>query len=224
MKYIVTLVFFIYFSVGALAQNIPTEPKIVSEIDESYDIEKDTIQLEELVISKEKMKPEDKKRLLILQNRVYITYPYAKLTAERLVSLNKGMEKLKSRRDKKIYFKIVEDYLTNQFEARLKKLSRGQGQILIKLINRQTGETTFELIKNLKSGWKAFWSSRAASMFNLDLKAKYEPFKDNEDYLIETFLNKFFDSGRLQYQAPATPINLEELNDYWLAQKAANSK
>ena len=176
------------------------------------------------MISKEKMKPEDKKRLLILQNRVYITYPYAKLTAERLVSLNKGMEKLKSRRDKKIYFKIVEDYLTNQFEARLKKLSRGQGQILIKLINRQTGETTFELIKNLKSGWKAFWSSTAASMFNLDLKAKYEPFKDNEDYLIETFLNKFFDSGRLQYQAPATPINLEELNDYWLAQKAANSK
>jgi hypothetical protein len=219
MKYFLSVLFFILLSVSAVAQDIPTDDKIVSEIDESYNFEKDTIKLEELVISKRKIKPEDRKNFLILQNRVYATYPYAKLTSERLVSLNKGMERLKTNREKKIYFKIVEDYLTNQFEAKLKKLSRGQGKILIKLIYRQTGSSTYELIKNLKSGWKAFWSNTAASMFDLNLKTKYEPYEVNEDFLIETILNRGFNSGRLQNQPAANPVNIEDLTDHWLNKK-----
>ena len=91
------------------------------------------------------------------------------------------------------------------------------------MIHRQTGQTTYELIKDIKSTWKAFWSSTAASTFNLNLKAKYEPFKVNEDYLIEAILDKFFKSGRLPNQPPANPVDIEELDDYWLALKA-NSK
>ncbi|WPR70511.1 DUF4294 domain-containing protein [Flavobacterium sp. NG2] len=219
MKFIIFLFSCFCISFSVLAQEIPMPAKIVREIDESYDFETDTIQLEEIVISKEKLDPDARKQFLILQNRVYVTYPYAKLAAERLVALNKGMDRLTTSKEKKKYFKIVEDYLTNEFEARLKKLSRSQGRILVRLIHRQTGTTTFELIKSLKSGWKAFWSNTAASVFDIDLKSKYEPYDNKEDFLIETILHRSFSSGRLQNQPPANPINIDDLSDHWLQKK-----
>ncbi len=161
------------------------------------------------------MTPEERKQFLILQNRVYVTYPYAKLASERLTNLNRGMGNLKTSREKKRYFNIVENYLNDEFEAKLKKLSRSQGRILVKLIHRQTGSTTFELVKNLKSGWKAFWSNTAASMFDINLKTKYAPFDVNEDYLIETILVRAFDSGRLQNQNPAKPVDYDNLTNIW---------
>jgi hypothetical protein len=122
---------------------------------------------------------------------------------------------LTNSRDKKQYFKIVENYLTNEFEEKLKKLSRKQGQILVKLIHRQTGVSTYDLIKNLKSGWKAFWSNTAASMFDISLKQEFKPYDNNEDYLIETILVRAFESGRLQNQIPATPVDYDSLNEFW---------
>ncbi|GIZ08628.1 DUF4294 domain-containing protein [Flavobacterium sp. UMI-01] len=224
MKFFITLIGCFLLSSNGVAQIIPSNPKIrVSEIDESYDIEKDTIQLEEIIISKQKLNEIDRKQFLILQNRVLVTYPYAKLAADRLVSLNKGMDRLSNAREKKKYFKIVEDYLTNEFEARLKKLSRSQGRILVKLIHRQTGATTYELVKELKSGWKAFWSNTAASMFDIDLKSKYQPYDVNEDFLIETILFRAFNSGRLQYQPPAKAVDIDDLSEHWLA-KAQKEK
>jgi Domain of unknown function (DUF4294) len=175
----------------------------------------DTIKLQEIIISKVKLDPEAKKQFLLLQNRVYKTYPYAKLASERLTALNKGMTMLTNSRDKKQYFKIVENYLTNEFEDKLKKLSRKQGQILVKLIHRQTGVSTYNLIKNLKSGWKAFWSNTAASMFDISLKQEFKPYDNNEDYLIETILVRAFESGRLQNQTPATPVDYDNLNEFW---------
>lgn len=175
----------------------------------------DTIQLPEIIISKEKLDPEAQKQFLILQNRVYKTYPFARLASDRLVALNKGMARLSSNREKKKYFKIVEDYLNNEFEGKLKKLSRKQGQILVKLIHRQTGTTTFELVKTLKNGWKAFWANTTANVFDISLKTEYAPYEVNEDYLIETILLRAFESGRLQYQAPAHPVDYNDLSERW---------
>ncbi|MBK0370246.1 DUF4294 domain-containing protein [Flavobacterium sp. SE-1-e] len=193
---------------------------------ETDSILNDTIELPEIIVSKGKLDKEAQKAYLILQNRVYKTYPYAKLAAERLVALNKGMERLNSNKEKKRYLKIVEDYLTNSFEAKLKKLSRKQGQILVKLIHRQTGKTTYELIKNLKSGWKAFWANGTAKLFDINLKEEYAPFEVNEDYLIETILVEAFATGRLVNQKPANPVNYEKLTQFWedLAEKKAADK
>lgn len=179
------------------------------------------IQLEEVLITKEKLDPEARKQFLLLQNRVYKTYPYAKIASERLSIMNKTMDGLQTEREKRKYFKIVENYMSNEFEAQLKKLSRKQGQILVKLIHRQTGFTTFALIKDLKSGWKAFWSNTTAKLFDINLKTKYEPYKVNEDFLIETILYRAFNRGRLSSQTPANPVDIDELTNYWqnLAQK-----
>jgi hypothetical protein len=207
--------------VTGFGQVVPDNPeKMGYVLTENDSILNDTIKLDEIIISKEKLDPDARKQFLILQNRVYRTYPYAKLASDRLTNLNKGMERLSSNKEKKKYFKIVEDYLTNEFEARLKKLSRSQGRILVKLIHRQTGTTTYELIKNLKSGWKAFWSNTAASLFDINLKSEYAPFVSNEDYLIENILKDAFDSGRLQNQLPAKPIDIDKLNDFWESKPA----
>lgn len=185
--------------------------------------ENDTIvPLEEVVVYKHKLSSVEKKEFQLLQNRVYKVYPIAKIAADRLTVLNKNMDKMKSNREKRKYFKIVEDYMENEFTGQLKKLSRKQGQILVKLIHRQTGFTTFELIKDYKSGWKAFWSNNTAKLFDINLKIKYAPYEVNEDFLIESILDRAFVRGRLVNQIPANPVDIDELYDYW--EKKASKK
>ena len=176
------------------------------------------IELDVVFVNRNQYKIDEaaKKRFLILQRRVYKVYPYAKTASERLIMLNKGLAALNSNREKRRYFKIVENYLNNEFETQLKNLSRKDGQILVKLINRQTGKTTFELIKELKSGWKAFWSNNAASLFDINLKTQYVPMEVNEDYLIETILVRAFKSSRLPQQDPVVPIDYDEVEDFWV--------
>ena len=215
MKF-VTFLFFFFIIVSSNAQVTPKDTTRMGYVlMENDSILNDTIQLPEIVIHKEKLDPKAQKEFLILQNRVYKTYPYAKLASERLTVLNRGIANLKTGREKKKYFKIVEDYLSSEFETKLKKLSRKQGQILVKLIHRQTGTTTYDLIKDLKSGWKAFWSNTAASMFDINLKTKYTPYINNEDFLIETILVRAFESGRLQNQNPANPVDYDNLMNTW---------
>jgi hypothetical protein len=218
MKIIKFLLLFLFISISIKAQQLIKRDtiKIESISNETDTIFKDTIQLEEIVIYKGNVDIESRKQFDILRNRVYRTYPYAKLASERLTALNRGMKSLKTNKEKKKYFKIVEDYLNNEFEASLKKLSRKQGQILIKLIHRQTGVTTYELVKTLKSGWTAFWSNTTARMFDLNLKTQYSPYENNEDYLIETILVRAFESGRLINQPPAKPVNYDDLTEFWL--------
>ena len=217
MKIAPFFLFFLFISISVNAQIVQKDTINTGfVIRENDTIFKDTIQLEEIVIFKGKIDIESKKQFELLKNRVYRTYPYAKLASERLIALNRGMASLKTNKEKKKYFKIVEDYLSNEFEAQLKKLSRKQGQILIKLIHRQTGTTTYDLVKNLKSGWTAFWSNTTAKMFDLNMKAQYAPYEVNEDYLIETILVRAFESRRLINQPPAKPVNYDDLTDFWL--------
>ena len=173
------------------------------------------VPLDEVVVYRQKFTAEEKKEFQLLQNRVYKVYPYAKIAAERLTVLNNNMDKMKTNREKRKYFKIVEDYIENEFTAQLKKLSRKQGQILVKLIHRQTGFTTFELIKDYKSGWKAFWSNNTARLFDINLKTKYAPYDVNEDFLIESILDRAFIRGRLVSQKSASPVDIDQLYDYW---------
>lgn len=182
------------------------------EIDTTF---KELIQLEEVVIYRDKSTSEERKEFLLLQNRVYKVYPFAKAASERLTLLNRNMDKLKTNKEKKKYFKIVENYMENEFTGQLKKLSRKQGQILIKLIHRQTGITTFDLIKDYKSGWKAFWSNNTAKLFDINLKSKYQPYQVNEDFLIESILDRAFNRGRLVRQKSANPVDIDELTEYW---------
>lgn len=217
MKIFSCLLSLFLFTALAHAQITEQDTTKMGYVFKDTDTISEPILLEEIIVYKEHLNPEEKKQFLLLQNRVYKVYPYAKLASERLTILNKTMASLKTNREKKKYFKIVEDYMTNEFEARLKKLSRKQGQILSKLIYRQTGRTTFDLIKDLKSGFKAFMYNNVGKLYDIDIKTKYAPYDVNEDFLIETILYRAFNSGRLVRQESANPVNYDDLSDAWEA-------
>lgn len=143
-------------------------------------------------------------------------YPYAKLAAERLEVLNQRRENIKSKRKRKIYTKRVQKYMEGEFTDKLKKLTKTEGEILIKLIHRQTGDTAFDLIKDLRSGWNAFWYNSTASIFDLSLKATYDPENDKFDYVIEDILQRAFVDGVLEEQPSKLDFNYMELSTKWI--------
>ena len=158
---------------------------------------------------------EELNRYLILRRRVLRVYPYAKLAAERLTVLNERLEKIDSKRGKKKYLKRLEDFVYDEFEEELKKLSKSQGKILIRLVHRQTGSTTYDLVKELRNGWKAFFYQTTASLFNLSLKEEYDPTMVLEDYLIEDILQRAFADQYLIEQPPAVEYDLNALYQNW---------
>ena len=213
MKARICLLFLILSTFGAYAQDVVKDTVEGTENDSIAF----TMEMQELVISnvKDTISAEEKKNLALLKRRTLKVYPYAKTAADKITMLNATLEKLKTDKEKKKYSKIVEKYLEDEFEGRLKKLSKKEGQILVKLIHRQTGHSTFDLIKEHKSGWKAFWSNRIAHMFNIDLKRKYSPATVAEDYHIEGFLLQAFKDHKLQKQEPAFAINYTAITDEW---------
>ncbi len=196
-----------------------------------YIIEGDTIarshiDLEEvLILGRLKFDNDlERRKYLILRRKTLKVYPYAKLASERLVELNSRLDQIKSRRDRRRYTKIVQDYIENQFSAELKKLTRTEGQILVKLIHRQTGVTAFDLVKELKSGWRAFWYNTTASMFDISLKEEFNPAGNQEDYQIEDILQRAFQSKQLEKQPSALDFNFLELTDKWSSPKKPDRK
>ncbi len=162
---------------------------------------------------------EDRKRYLVIRRKTIKVYPYAKLAAERLESLNERLNSLERESEKRRYAKLIQKYIEDEFSAELKKLTKTEGQILVKLIHRQTGVTTFDLIKDLRSGWRAFWFNNTALLFNISLKAEFDPWNVKEDYLIEDVLERNFQSGRLERQESALDFDFFELTNKWLKTK-----
>jgi hypothetical protein len=159
---------------------------------------------------------EARKRYLILRRKTIKVYPYAKLAAERLESLNERIDHIKKKSDQKKYARLIQKYIEEEFAEELKQLTRTEGQILVKLIYRQTGETTFDLIKRLRSGWRAFWFNSTANLFNISLKETFDPENNKEDYLIEDILQRNFQSGVLERQDSAVEFDFLELTEKWL--------
>ena len=133
-----------------------------------------------------------------LKKRTLKVYPYAKIASERLLVLNDHLATIKRKRAKKRHTRRVERYLEDEFKPELKRLSRSEGRILVKLIHRETGQTVHDLIKELRSGWRAFVYQSTAKFFDLNLKTTYKPTEVEEDALIEGILLRAFADGSLK--------------------------
>lgn len=213
-------ILFFLMSAGLMAQEDTTE---VDTLQKRYmiilgdTIPREAIDLDEVVILKDLKfdNLQERRRYLILRRKTRKVYPYAKLASERLVSLNSRLDEIESRSDRKRYTRIVQDYIEEEFSSELKKLTHTEGQILVKLIHRQTGTTAFNLVRNLKSGWRAFWYNTTASLFEISLKEKYDPHNNHEDYLIEDILQRSFNQEVLEPQATALDFKYVELTNKW---------
>ena len=193
-----------------------------NEAEDFFVIEGDTIlqskiELKEVIVFQplKFLTFEEAKSYVILRNRIYKVYPYAKLASDRLNVLNERLDQITSERKRRLYLKRIESFIYDEFEQELKKLSRSQGRILIKLVHRQTGNTTHQLVKELRNGWRAFIYQTTASLFKLSLKDTYTPEEIYEDYLIEDILQRAFSEERLESQDTALDYDLDTLYKYW---------
>src|SRR5690606_35032523 len=159
----------------------------------------DTVQLDNVELFHLNLKTDlEKKYYLWLRKRVRDVWPYVKVAVEEYNSIEDTALYLKNNRQKRRYVKERQKILADEFENQLKDLSRSRGQILIKLIHRETDKTSFDIIKELRGGVNAFLWNSAGGAFDLDLKTEFNPHKTREDLYIEVILEKDFRSGRLE--------------------------
>jgi hypothetical protein len=132
-----------------------------------------------------------------LKRYVVKVYPYAKVAGQMLEYFDDTLQTFRSENKRKAYLKKVEEELKEEFGGELKKLTIKQGIILVKLIDRETGSTSYDLIKQLRGSFSAFIWQSLARLFGSNLKLEYDPY--GEDALIEEIVVQI-EAGIIPYQ------------------------
>lgn len=137
-------------------------------------------------ILKEFNSKKDRDAYIKLVRNVKKVMPYAKLAAFRLQMMDDNLNQLPSKRSKKKYIKATEDAIKDEFIGQLKKLTISQGKLLIKLIHRETGNTTYEILKQYRGSASTMFYGIWARMYNANIDTKYDPIKDYQiEYIIK---------------------------------------
>ena len=103
------------------------------------------------------------------------TLPYAKLIYETLIETYEYIETLPDEKTKKAHLKRMEKELFNEYKHELKKMSLSQGKLLIRLVDRECNQTSYELAKAFLGGFRAGFWNIFAGMFGASLKSEYDP-------------------------------------------------
>lgn len=137
------------------------------------------------------------KAYLKLRRDVVRAYPYAKLAATELKFINDSCARISSEKERKRFIKDQEKLMKAEFEKDLRKLTLTQGRILIKLVDRETGNTSYALVKELRGSLQAFFWQGLAKLFGSNLKSEYDA--AGEDQMIESIVQQI-ERGELQVQ------------------------
>ena len=121
-------------------------------------------------------------------------YPYAVIVRNKLVEVNEELKSVESERDQKAFLKSVEKDVFAEFEDEISNLTITQGKILIKLIDRETQNTSYDLIREYRGRISAAFWQGIARLFGTNLKAEYDRYGD--DAVIEMILLEI-EAGRL---------------------------
>lgn len=133
-----------------------------------------------------------------LRYNVYKTYPYAVIAAGVLKDVNEKLAMIPEEKAKKAYMKSIERELKAKFKGDLENLTISQGQVLVKLINRQTGRNCYSIIKEVKGGFNAVVYQSVALLFSNNLKKAYDPEGDDRD--IESVVRELEAANYYRYQ------------------------
>lgn len=121
---------------------------------------------------------EKRKQYLILKRRVVKTMPYAKMAAFKIRAMEDELATIKGRRARNKYIKKCEKGLKAMYTEQLKKMTIGEGQVLMKLIHRETGKTTWEIMKDYSGNAEAFFWQAFGSFWGHNLKREFDPVID----------------------------------------------
>ncbi|MBT6448871.1 MAG: DUF4294 domain-containing protein [Flavobacteriaceae bacterium] len=191
-KLLSCLIIFIVF-------NSYSQKKIYKDLDILIKIEGDSLATKSIDLKEVTIYPalefssfDDKLKYYTVKRKTLKVYPYAVLASKRLQELNRRLPLIKTRAKKKKYTKIVERFIEKEFSEELKKLTKTEGQILIKLVHRETGQTVYKLIRKLRNGFRAFSYNSLAKLFNISIKIEYNPKNNDEDAIIEDVLKRAY--------------------------------
>lgn len=133
-----------------------------------------------------------------LRRNVYKTYPYAVIAAGVLKDVDEQLAKIPDKKAQKAYMKSVEKELKKRFKGELEDMTISQGQVLVKLINRQSGRNVFGIIKEVKGGFNAVVYQSVALLFSNNLKREYDPTGNDRD--IEAIVQELEAVNYYKYQ------------------------
>jgi len=132
-----------------------------------------------------------------LRYNVFKVYPYAVIAAGVFKDAEKDLAQLSDKRARKEYIKSKEREMKSKFKGDLESMTITQGQILVKLINRQTGQNCYHILKEMKGGFNAFLYQSLALLFSNSLKKEYDP--NGEDYEMEKIVRELEASNYYKY-------------------------
>jgi hypothetical protein len=118
-----------------------------------------------------------------LRKKVVKVYPYAYAAGELMRKYEDELQQLQTKRERKDFLNAAEEELKERFEGELRKMTVTEGIILIKLIDRETGDTSYGLLQELKGNFSAFMWQSVARLFGHNLKDDYDPY--GEDWPVE---------------------------------------
>ncbi|MCW3093694.1 MAG: hypothetical protein JWP81_4763 [Ferruginibacter sp.] len=130
----------------------------------------------------------DRAKWTRLRNAVYVTYPYARRAGAVMNDINAHLVIINSKEERKKYIQTREKELKKEFTDPLTNLSIYQGKVLMKLINRQTGNNCYEIIKEYKGAFTARFYQTVAFFFSSNLKQPYD--KSGEDAEMEKIVQE----------------------------------
>lgn len=123
-----------------------------------------------------------------LVNNVRKVYPYAKIASELLQTYDTLLANVTNASERANLMRMAEDELTDRYTEELKNLTFSQGAILIRLIDRETGDTSYQVVQELRGKVRAFFYQGFALLWGYDLKSQYDPHSNPEDDQIETIV------------------------------------
>jgi len=165
-----------------------------------------------LLIDFKPISKDEKKDYYRLRRKVLKVYPYALEASDLFVEVTSKYQEISKRRKRRKYTRKKERWVKEVFSAQLKKLTRSEGRVLIKLINRNTQITTHELIKTYRGGFTAFFWQRMAKFYDSDLKMVYSPETDREDQLIEMIIQKAIRANLIE-ESKLSPYQIQPFLD-----------
>ena len=123
-----------------------------------------------------------------LANNVRKVYPYAKLAGAKMQEYDSVLANVSDKNERNRLMKQAEKEITDQYTEELKDLTITQGLILIRLIDRETGNTSYQVVQELRGKVRAFFYQGFARLWGYNLKTEYDPHNNPEDDEIETIM------------------------------------
>lgn len=139
----------------------------------------------------------DKNYYYFLNKKLNRVYPLFVTALQQYRDIQADMTDMDSKAKRK-FVRERQNMLADQYEKQLRDLTTTEGQVFAKLMNRATGKNVYEIIKEMRGGWSAFWWNVKGKMADIDLKDQYNPHKNRTDEFIESLLQSNWNSGYLQ--------------------------